>query len=282
MTTRANLDQLSFEEKRYSFPVSSEAGTCLDIAELRHVLLELVPQITSHHDYAKVRDRWCALHIALNEDGRWAPAYRPWPKLPQKPREQCEDRDHNLQRDRIMIDTHWLHSRSELVNVEPKRAPKWQRLFDPAEPFDFELAEQFAQQVWTDDFRTGEVLCLTTFQQSQMGAMRTKTHKQHMESFYKATYGSDRKRIAPPAAVVRVAVAEWKERQPNLGDPNRLMARAEAQYYLRGAASSNQVARLAGLIVGEPPQSAKTVLKSLAGLRKRLPSVMAERLGRGD
>ena len=218
----------------YSFPARPITQTIADHAGLRQTLLELAPQINSHGTYASVRARWCALHLQLNSLGLWAPAYRPWPKLPQKPREQCADSDHNLHRDRIVIDAHWLHSRAELVSVEPKRAPTWQPLFNPALPFDFEMAERFAQQVWSDDFRTGEVLCLTPYQQCQMGAMRTKAHKQLMESFNKITYGADRKRIASPAAVVRVALAEWRERQANLGDPNRLLGRAEARYYLSG------------------------------------------------
>lgn len=255
----------------YSFPKPSDAQSITDSSKLVKKLRELASDITSHSAYDSVRQEWCALHLQANTVGLWAPAFRPWPKLPQRPREQCTDDDHAFQRDKLVIDAHWLHARNEVVIIDAMRAPMWGRLFELGAPFDFEIAEKFAQQVWSDDFRASVVLTLTAFQQSQMCAMRTKGHKEHMASFGKVTYDADRKRVQSPNEIVLRALAEWRERQPNLGDLRRLSARAEARYYLGPSASGAQIAKLAAMILAEPPQSGRTVVKSLEGLDKRLP-----------
>ncbi len=256
----------------YSFPKPSEAQAMTDHSKLVQKLRGLASGITSHSAYNSVRDEWCALHLRANLGCLWPPGFRPWPKLPQRPREQCTESDHALQRDKLVIDAHWLHVRNEKVIIDAAREPMWSALFDHGAPFDFPLAEKFAQQAWSDDFRASVVLTLTAFQQSQMCAMRTDGHKEHMASFRKITYGADRKRVQSPDTIVRRALADWRERQPNLGDLRRLFARAEAKYYLGPSASGAQIAQLAAMILAEPPQSARTVVKSLEGLDRWLPS----------
>jgi hypothetical protein len=255
----------------YSFPTSAVVQVTADHSKHAHRLHELAARITSHSAYDSVRQEWCALHLQINTLGLWAPGFRPWPKLAQKPRDKCTDHEHAIQRDRLVIESHWLHAHKEFVNVDTTRN-KWIALFDHAKPFDFDLAEQFAQQVWGNNHRTQEVLGLTPYQQCQMFSLRTDSTKKHMESFSKPTRGPDNRRIPSPQAVIRTALASWRERQPNLGNNDRLLARAQAKYYLGETASGAQVARLAGFISGTPPQDAKTVAQSLKGLESRLPT----------
>lgn len=255
----------------YSFPTPAQVQVTTDHSKLARRLYELAARITSHSAYNSVREEWCALHLQINTLGLWAPCFRPWPKLPQRPRDKCADHEHAIQRDRLVIEAHWLHTQKEFVNVDPERE-QWIPLFDHATPFDFDLAKQFAKQVWSDNYRTGEVLSLTPYQQCQMFSLRTDSTKKHMESFSKPTRGPNNRSIQSPQAVIRTALARWRERQPNLGNNDRLLARAQAKYYLGETASGAQVARLAGFISGTPPQDAKTVAQSLKGLESRLPT----------
>jgi len=257
--------------KGYNFPVRAMPVTTIDHETLKRSLSELASKITGLHEYFKFRHEWCELHLQINEYGMWAPGFRPWPKLPQKPRDNCAEYDHAIQRDRLVIESHWLQSRKELVNVDLKRET-WIPLFDHAAPFDFDLAERFAQQVWSDHYRTGEVLCLTPLQQCQMFSLRTNNMKMHMKSFSQSSRGADNRSIQSPRSVIRTALAQWKERQPNLGNLDQLLSRAEAMYYLGKDSSATQVARLAGLISGTRPQDAKTVSQSLKRLKNWLPS----------
>ena len=255
----------------YSFPVHAAPAITSDHEALKRSVSSLAPKISNLHEYFKFRQEWCALHIQINKHGLWAPAFRPWPNLPQKPRDLCADYEHTIQRDRLVIEAYWLHSRQELVNVNPDHA-MWTPLFDPAAPFDFDLAERFAQQVWSNQHRTGEVLCLTPFQQCQMFSLRTDRMKKHMASFSKSTRGADNRSIQSPKAVLLTALARWKERQPNLGDIHKLLSRAEARYYLGEEASAKQISQLAGFISGSKSQDAKTVSQSLKRLENWLPS----------
>ncbi len=255
----------------YSFPVRAATTATIDNESLKRTLCDLASKITDLHEYFKIRHEWCELHLKISKRGLWAPGFRPWPKLPQKPRDQCADHDHAIQRDRLVIETHWLHSQKKLVNVDLSRET-WIPLFDHAAPFDFDLAERFALQVWTDQHRTSEVLCLTPFQQCQMFSLRTDRMKAHMASFSKSTRGPNNRSISSRRSVIRNALAQWKERQPNLGNLERLLSRAEAKYYLGEAASATQVAQLAGFITGSKSQDAKTVSQSLKRLKDWLPS----------
>lgn len=253
----------------YSFPTSAAVQATTDHSKHAHRLHELAARITSHSAYDSVRKEWCTLNLQINTHGLWAPGFRPWPKLPQKPRDKCADHEHAIQRDRLVIESHWLHAHKELVNVDTTRN-KWIPLFDHTKPFEIDLAEQFAQQVWSNNHRTEEVLGLTPYQQCQMFSLRTDSMKKHMESFSKPTRGPNNRSIPSPQAVIRTALARWRERQPNLGNNDRLLARAQAKYYLGETASGAQVARLAGFISGTPPQDAKTVAQSLKGLESWL------------
>lgn len=255
----------------YSFPTPAQVQVTTDHSKLARRLHELAARITSHSAYDSVRKEWCALHLHINTLGLWAPCFRPWPKLPQRPRGKCAEHEHAIQRDRLVIESHWLHAHKEFVNVDTTR-DKWIPLFDHAKPFDFDLAEQFAQQVWGNNHRTEEVLGLTPYQQSQMFSLRTDSTKKHMESFLKPTREPDNRSIPSPQAVIRTALARWRERQLNLGNIDRLLARAQAKYYLGETASGAQVARLAGFISGTPPQDAKTVSQSLKRLDSWLPT----------
>lgn len=255
----------------YSFPIPKGTWESVASTTLTMTLHELKARITSHGSYSSLRDQWCTLHLQANAHGLWAPCFRPWPKLPQKPRDKCAGHEHAIQRDRLVIESHWLYAQKEFVNVDPERE-QWLPLFDHATPFDFDLAEQFAQQVWSNNYRTGEVLGLTPYQQCQMFSLRTDSTKKHMESFLKPTRGPDNRSIPSPQAVIRTALARWRERQPNLGNSDRLLARAQAKYYLGETASGAQVARLAGFISGTPPQDAKTVSQSLKSLESWLPT----------
>lgn len=255
----------------YSFPTPADVQVTTNHSKLARRLHELAAHITSHSAYDSVRGEWCTLHLQINTHGLWAPGFRSWPKLPQRPRDRCADHEHAIQRDRLVIESHWLHAQKEFVNVDPKRE-QWIPLFDHATPFDFDLAEHFAQQVWSNNYRTGEVLGLTPYQQCQMLSLRTDSTKKHMGSFSKPTRGPNNRSIQSPQAVIRTALARWRERQPNLGNSDRLLARAQAKYYLGETASGAQVARLAGFISGTPPQDAKTVSQSLKSLESWLPT----------
>lgn len=255
----------------YQFPARMLSVSTIDHQALVQALHALTPKITSLHDYFRYRQEWCALHTRINAHGLWAPGFRPWSKLPQKPRNQCADHDHAIQRDRLVIETHWLHAQNEFVNVDPKRE-QWIPLFDHATPFDFDLAEKFAQQVWSNNHRTTEVLGLTDYQQCQMFSLRSDSMKERVAAFSQSKRAPNKHSIQSPQAVIRTSLARWRERQPNLGNIDRLFARAQARYYLGETASAAQVARLAGFISGTPPQDPKTVSQSLKGLERWLPT----------
>lgn len=255
----------------YQFPARILSVSTIDHQALMQALHDLSPKISSLHDYFRYRQEWCALHTRINAHGLWAPGFRPWPKLPQKPRDKCADHDHAIQRDRLVIEAHWLHAQNEFVNVDPKRK-QWIPLFDHATSFDFDLAEQFAQQVWSNNHRTTEVLGLTDYQQCQMFSLRSDSMKVRVAAFSQSKRAPNKCSIQSPQAMIRTSLARWRERRPNLGNIDRLFARAQARYYLGETASAAQVARLAGFISGTPPQDPKTVSQSLKGLERWLPT----------
>lgn len=131
----------------YRFPVPStrlyELRTNAElIDQLKHLLNSAFGSSTAI-GYRAIRSTFCAIQIEMNLRQQYAPQFRPpTPALPHKnltPDEVCTSRD------RQVIDIHW---RAFSYDKPTAPAAKYPGIFNNT-PFDFSLAEAFAQAEWT-------------------------------------------------------------------------------------------------------------------------------------
>lgn len=252
--------------KAYSFPIREAPESPSGKNTGPHRLKALSEEISADTScYSSVREEWCALHLSLNLAGIWATGFRPWPKVRPKPGSKFTADEDAIHRDRLVIELHWLYARKEWVETSTAKID-WSPLFDHAAPFNFELAEKFALQNWSDDYRAKQALCLSPAQEAQLYSLRSNKMRDYMASFRKTSRDLENKVIPSPEADIKHALGRWRAQQPTLGDSVRHIARAEARYYLGKSAKPSQIAQLAGFILGEKPQDGKTVMASLKKL----------------
>lgn len=148
------------EEAAYCFPrVPVEPSGLLNLrAELKLINAEF--KISK--DYAAVRDRFCAVSIALNVEGLWAPQFRPQPRI--SPVGRKSPSDLKLHKDHLVIDAHWLWLKKYVMPF----TSNYSGLFDSTRPFDFRLAAQYALEKWTSAYRAEEHFCFTSRVQWQL------------------------------------------------------------------------------------------------------------------
>ena len=238
------------------------------MGDLRQQFAEVVDGFKKDGDYERVRDKLLDLSIQLNEAGAWAPAFRPYPKIP-KVRAKHETWHSTLQRDLQVIDCHWLHSRR--FPVFP-RDPEFLELFDCEKPFDMDLAETFAAKVWKTQHRVDEALGLTTFQQAQLCALRGTGIIQRRQDMFNGS-GSGASRVQPTQGRFRRAMGVWCEKNPRMRSQQAAyQALWEARELLGVGASMSQISQLAAWKLGDgrSPLADKTVRDKLGNLDERL------------
>ena len=215
---------------------------------------------------AALQRRYCDLSLALNNAGLWAPAYRPTLKIPRLQRDRnASHRD--LLRDRITFDLHWMHRRGFLPLTGDARIAD---LLDPAHPFDFATAREFAERKWTLDYRN-EIVSLTPQPDAELGMLRSARMRDLMRECLEGSRPIAGTRLPPKIAAVRQVLVQWSAREPRI--------KAHVQSYLDlwlarellgEAATRRSIAELAALMRGTTPKHERTASDQLAKLDRLL------------
>ncbi|MDP1534748.1 MAG: hypothetical protein Q8L92_14330, partial [Rubrivivax sp.] len=170
-------------------------------------LATLTVAFNTTNNYLAVRDRFCAISIALNEQGLWAPAFRPQPRVP--PKSAGKAANPALHLDHLVIDAHWLWARECASSF----SGKYQQLLLPGVPFDFDMAGAYAQENWTSDFRAEDVFSLPSAIQWQLCTVKCKSHAERRAALMDGRRnGTGDKRTPSLVAPIRKAIATWARR----------------------------------------------------------------------
>lgn len=245
----------------YSFPISGAA-----LEDLDRELNELMDVYHTTSPYSAVRERFCAVSLALNEALRLAPAFRRQPR----PRPAAAGKGKNdllLHKDRLVIDLHWLWVRNIGVGTAK---PQYARLLDSTAPFDFALAASFASENWSSEERATEQFALSEAVQWELATLKSRVHTDtHRMIFDGGRDGS--KRVPSRSAFVRGVIARWAEESRPIRDQQAAYLHLWIAREMLGAnGSAKRVGRLAALMCGRSPLDASTVRAKLKGLDRRL------------
>ena len=254
--------------EQYCYPWSTPVKD-YEQNELTPWLDEVVMKIEGGESYMSHRDNYCMLSLALNKLGLQAPAFRPLPPIPWHADERTPEHM-VLQRDRIVIDCHWLYcTKSKVYATEGV----WRGIVNPKLTLQTGRIEKFAATKLRNESRADEILELKPFQQVQMAAMRgTKVH-QAVKALRTAV--TDSKGERTPAYFRRKThkLQEWADSQPRFAKLYpKYRAYAMALELLENP-TTKQVAQLAGLILGEPPLAASTAAQTLLKLKAIITGV---------
>ena len=143
-------------------------------------------------------------------------------------------------------------------------------MLDPALPFDFVLADAYAQENWNSEFRAQEQLMLPDEVQWQLLTTRSKQHVDaHRLLFDGVRAGTIR--TPPRVKAIQKAIASWARTSPKIRGEEQAYANLWlAREMLGPNAVTKFIAELAGLIMGRAPLEVSTARKKLNGLNLRL------------
>lgn len=248
----------------YKFPPSTDADhEHKSSAQLAEELEQLVDGIQAPDDYVKVRDRYCAISVALNQRGLLAPAFREFPKISAHALKRGNEQM-LIQRDRIVIDCHWLFCRAEVVEIYEGQ---WKGLLKRGKPLDMDRLATFAATKIKNESRAYGTLRLTDRQQCQLVALRGDSIGAQFKHLTVSTY-SRSARVPSTMEPVERAINRWCEKDRRMvAHRSKYLAYAKAKALLGPGALIFEIAELAGLIMGDPPlqeSAARLTLKKLA------------------
>jgi hypothetical protein len=267
----SDLNALALLDDKYSFPWVAMVGTPSQ-AELMAEFDKLVMQIESGYvSYMASREVFCMLSLALNSTQLQAPAFRPQPPIPRTAADRTAEHL-VIQRDRIVIDCHWLHCTKSKVCASEGA---WRGIVEPSQELQVERIERFAATKIANDYRAESVLSLSVFQQTQLVAIRGNAVHQAFKNLRTMVIDGAGQRTAARFKRIERAISDWSSSQPRFGQlQKKYRAYAMASELLPGAPVT-QKAHLAGMILGEPVLSesaARQTLKTLERLISRTVS----------
>lgn len=135
--------------------------------------------------YLFIRKVFCALSIELNCRGLIAPVFRSSPAIP-KGINKFSEAHLAIQRDRLVIDCHWLHSRKERVSISEVN---WRGLLDTRKDFQYEKVAEFVSTSIRNEYRADAILRLTLRQQCQLAALRGNKTREQFDKLIKSERG---------------------------------------------------------------------------------------------
>ncbi len=233
----------------------------------REALEALTKVFNVTKDYGRVRDEFCSISLALNEQGLWAPSYRSQPRL--SPFAKKTPANLMLHKDHLIIDAHWLWSKQSTAMF----SGKYERLLDSAMSFDFDKASEYAAEDWTSDYRAGEHLCLPSEVQWQLCTTKSKGHIEQYRALVDGTHSGKARTPARICAVKRT-VATWARINHRVrGEEQAYTDLWLSREMLGVKAAAKEIAELAGFMRGRAPLDASTVRNKLKGLDGRLRMV---------
>lgn len=252
---------------KYEFPCKGDLEIEQDQYSLCAALSNVVGKITNPHLYPNYREEYCRLSILLNKVRLWAPGFRSYPvNLYGNSGLEVQNL---IQRDRIIIDLHWLHERGECLIPNEST---WASLFDASKPFNFEKAEQFAQRPYTDDVRANEILSIPPRLQLQLRAMREKEIEQRIKDYStsRRQRGSAESSRISQEAIDLKAINHWADKKPVIRKHvEKHKANAKAQALMSSSLYSfSDMCELSAVMRGEKPEDLKNFKANLASFNK--------------
>ena len=215
-------------------------------------------------DYLFARELYSALSIELNHRGLIAPAYRPIPIIPKSVKKYSEAHL-AIQRDRLVIDCHWLHARKEWVSISEN---KWRGLLDLKKEFQYEKVSEFASASIKNEYRADAILRLTLRQQCQLAALRGNQTRKQFDALVKSIR-EDGMRTPPKLELIERAINHWCEMDCRLEKyRSQYFAIAKSIELLGESATAKQVAELTGFMLGEKPLSESAIRSKQKKLEK--------------
>ncbi|MDO8715122.1 MAG: hypothetical protein Q7K13_11745, partial [Polynucleobacter sp.] len=254
----------------YHFPLGIVAPALATGMSNEERLRRLVSVWTVDRDYMAIREEYCRLSIALNNECLLAPAFRPTPKITKISGKRTAA-DLSLHQDQLVIDCHWLHCRREIIIAQHE---EYQPIFDLDGPFPFELAAAFACKKWSKKFRSDEVLSLTAWQQFQLQALQGEAIRNRRNASGNG-FGMGTGRVQSPISTVRQALREWSRKDRRIIKHQKIyedlwLARA----LLSPGASINDIRHLGAMASGVVALNERTVRDKLQKLDKRMAGAM--------
>lgn len=248
--------------EQYCYPWSNPAKG-YEQNELATWLDKVVMKIEAGESYMRHRDIYCMLSLALNTLGLQAPAFRPLPPIPWHADERTPEHM-VLQRDRIVIDCHWLHCTNSKVYATEG---VWRGIVNPKLTLQTGRIEKFAATKLRNESRADEILELKLFQQVQMAAMRGRKVHQAVKALGAAVIDSKGGRTPAHFRQKTRKLQEWADTQPRFAKLYPKYRAYAMALELLESATTKQVAQLAGLILGEPPLADSTAAQTLVKLK---------------
>jgi hypothetical protein len=258
------VDKVHCPKDKYTFPIFKDNPykdwKSEDIVDyLESQLLENVGQ------YLVIRESFCALSLELNNRKLLAPAFRPKPTIPYGLKVHSETQ-FAIQRDRVVIDCHWLHCRNERVKASES---KWKGLLNLKRDFQYEKVCEFASESIKNEYRADAILRLTPRQQFQLVALRGNKTIEQFSKLTKSTREKGKPRLPPRLETIELGINNWCEKDSRVEKyHSQYLAIGKSTELLGEVASIKQIAELTGLILGQKPLSESTMRSKLHNLKK--------------
>lgn len=264
----ALLSDEEVAEPPYKFPWNNKSLSSADDSRLDHLLELVVHEINTNGYTEKYRQAYCWLSQRMNTLGLLAPAFRPRPTIPWNSTEQTSD--HLLiQRDRIVIDCHWLYSTKSRVY---SKEAVWSSIVNPRLTLQTERIEKFASTKLRNEYRADSLLELTEFQQAQMAALKGSNMREAFSAL-NALVASGSGKTTARFKKIDKAIREWSCKQPRF-EPHYEKYRAYAlAIEVLDKPTIRQVSQLAGFILGKKPLSDSSARNAVKFLRRLIEKI---------
>ena len=259
------LKEISLINANYRFPWS-ELIAPLTQDSLAEALKDVVEKIRDQPcGYVQHRDTYCMLSLAMNQLGLQAPAFRDLPPFPVKNGMGWSSEHLLIQRDRIVIDCHWLYCKKSKVYATENA---WTSIVNPKLKLQTVKIEKFAATNLKDDYRAESIMELTKFQQAQMAALRgAEMKKAFIDLGAMVSEPSGGRTMARFKKIDR-SIREWCCSQPRFEKHyGKYRAYALAREILENS-SIPMMAKLSGFIMGAKPLSDSSARQTVAFLER--------------
>jgi hypothetical protein len=214
-------------------------------------------------NYPSVREAYLALHMAMNEKGCIAPAFRDHLRVTKA--RGLSSAEVLLSRDNQVIDLHYLHCQHR-KRVKPNNR-KYEPLFKSKE-FQLELAGQFAAQAWRAEVKAEGNLRLSTRIQMEMLVLKGEKARRRVRAIREKTDS------------IRMLLVEHADRPRSRLKDDDITARVDDFTCLMLAAGSpSKAAVYSSLITGTPLPDEPSSLRRLHEKFRKRREWFEEQLG---
>jgi len=270
LTLIGSLKGLASIKHGYFFPWSELIKSTSQV-ELTESLEEVIQKMREEvFGYFRHRETYCMLSLAMNRLGLQAPAFRQQPAFPQRKGGEWPPEYLLIQRDRVVIDCHWLFCTKSKVYAQES---KWRGIVNPKLKLQTQRIEEFACTMLTNEYRADSIFNLTEFQQAQMAALKGQEMNQRFRGLGEMVTNSAGKRTVARFKKIDRAIREWSISQPRFEKHYPKYRALALASELLEEPTQTRLAMLVGLILGEAPLSNSTIQQSRAVLDRLITKI---------